>query len=229
MAISPVSDSNYQLNDGFSSSLSFAYDATGATSLTFCGHQDLSRTVSSVTYNSTALTQLWELATLDATGYSSYGYMMLSPATGSNTLAVTYSAACGAGGVAAGWSGVEGGSGVAGAHRTVYTNRNSTGTPTVTAVDSQSGDVVVGHALVQQTAITEDGAQTSLGQTDNSFSGGSSSDNSYKSASGASTALSWTATSGYWSCGATALIPAGAAGTKAPPFSPTPMAALLTR
>ena len=214
MAVSVVSDSNFQLNDGFSTSISFSYDATGSNALIALGETDLSRTWSSATYNGTSMTELWDYATLDGTGFTLGCYMMVSPSSGSNTLTVNFSGACGAAVNAVGLSGVETGSGVGGAHRTVYNNRAASGTSaTVTVVDSESGDLVIGNCVTLGATIAADGSQTTLSETQEPFGGGTGSgDTSTKSASGASTQLIWTVPDNYWATGATALIASGGGG-----------------
>jgi len=156
----------------------------------------------SVTFDSVAMTELWDLGDSGAIG--SCGYLMVSPNAGAHTVAVTIAGAVDAWGGAVGLAGIETAS-VAAAHRTVYTGTGGGGgAPTVTVVDSQSGDVVINGVGVSDTAITA--AQTLQIQEDNLFGNAISGGLSTTTAAGASTVMNWTTTGTFWASGATALI-----------------------
>lgn len=195
------------------SSLTWAWNnSASATGLFVGGANQEPQLFSSCTYNGVGLTELWDAAD-DIGIQQSCGYLMVSPATGSNNVVLTAAASAGViWGGAVGLAGLETGSGVGGAHRTVYTNNEAGGgAPSVTVADSQNGDFVIDCAITLNATIAVGTGQTSQVEDDALAGGSSSAGISTEDATGANTVMSWTGGS-FWVTGATALIASGGGG-----------------
>jgi hypothetical protein len=183
---------------------------TGATAtglwVGVCANGNL--TVSSVTFNGDALTELFDRTSTGVVTVA--GYLMVSPdITTANIVAtISASAAGAAGGV--GLAGLETAS-VAAAHRTVYGTSDTAGGPSTTVVDSVNGDLVIDAAMTFNATITVGAGQTSRCENDGLSGSNVSFGVSTEAATGASTVMNWTSGDINVS-GATALIAAAAGG-----------------
>jgi hypothetical protein len=129
------------------SSLTFAHTvASGGILVVFAGELADTPTVTGVTYNGTALTQL--LPTTDHSGgviATNSAWVIHNPTTGSSqNIVVTFSSAGGAYCAAHGlsYTGVANSSAAA-THRTIYHDGQSIGGKDITVVDSVNGDMVL--------------------------------------------------------------------------------------
>ena len=164
---------------------------------------------STCTFNTDALTELWDAA--DNIGIQqSCGYLMVAPDAGSFSVVLTAAASCDLL-----WGGAVGVTGlatpVASAHRTVYTNNEAGGgAPSVTVADSVADDLVIDCAITFSTTIAVGTGQTSQVEDDSLAGGGSSAGISTEVATGANTVMDWTG-GVFWVTGATALVAAAGA------------------
>jgi hypothetical protein len=182
----------------YGSSLTFSHTCGGNGLFVGAGSPNDATTFSSITFNGDSLTEKWD------EGYSMQdvaGYIMVAPDAGAHNVVVTATATAWL------WAGAVG---LTGLHqstptRTAYAASGGSGGPTVTVVDSQSGDLVIDCAGVEQTTITVGAGQTSILKQEGMV--GRSYGISTEPASGANTVMSWTANA-YWSTGAMALVAA---------------------
>jgi hypothetical protein len=198
--------------------ITFSHTVSGSATGLFVGvglDQDIR--VSGVTWNGSAMTELWDLG---STGIvATAGYLMVSPAAATANVVVTLASTNTENSVAGAVSlaGIVTSS-VAAAHRTVYTaNDGAGGAPSVTVVDSQSGDLVIDSVSgYVGSAITVGTGQTSRCEDDDVAGNGRSFGVSTESAAGSNTVMSWT-TPTIWVIGATALIAASGGSTSGGP------------
>lgn len=196
-------------------SITVAHTCSGSDRVLFVGvgwstGPEAMASVTGVTYNGVALTQIWEI--IDSpTDHANAGWYLIAPATGTNNIVVTFASAmdeiC-AGGIS-----------FTGAHQTsplgtFQTANGTTGNATVN-VSSAADEIVVDNCYVGQNGITVGAGQTQRWQQANigSYSTGGGSTET----GAATTTMSWTITSGNpWNIGAVPIKPAGAAasGTK---------------
>ncbi len=166
-------------------------------------------TITGVTYNGVAMTSMWGLKDSGGLGYN-FGYILVNPATGTNSVVVTLSATNGdffAGGISL--TGVD----QTTTKRTVVTASDGTGvgtTPTVTASDAQTGDVIVDGVTGYASDLTAGADQTSRWSRHPFSNGTRYASSTQDGASGG--VMSWS-TELYWEIGAVPLIPAAAAST----------------
>lgn len=168
-----------------------------------------STTVSGVTHNGDTMTELVETDLSGGVAARAAAFIRVAPDASGNIVATLSGTSAGyIVGTSASYTGVEQASDAA-AHRTVYTAGNGGGgTPTVTVVDSQSGDLCVGVLSNYGTApVAADTARQTVGNT-----GGSAYDAALEdaAASGASTVVNYTGGE-WWTLIAFALVPSGAA------------------
>ena len=193
------------------SSITFSY-TTGATAtglFVSAANGSAVKATSTVKFNGTDLTELWDLN--DSQPFCAVsGYLMVNPAITTANIVVTWAAAVDAG-IAGAMSlaGIETSS-VAAAHRTVYTATDAAhavADPTITVVDSENGDLVIDAAATWNATIAVGAGQTSRTEQDNIAGNNISWGASTESATGASTVMSWNSgASTYWCQGATALV-----------------------
>ena len=184
----PAFDAASSLDGAGASSFSWSHTCTGSNrwlQVAVGGQNGTSITTTSVTYNSVALTELWDIY------FNSYIFGSMShlanPASGANTIAVTLS---GGGNVTAGLA-----SSYTDVHQTtpVDTAATATGTqsdPTVN-VSSASGDLVVDAVSITDSAINVGAGQTSRAEFDG-LSGGLWSGGISEEAGAATVTMSWT-------------------------------------
>lgn len=196
------------------SSLTIAHTvAAGAVLVAFAAALGDTPTVTGVTYNSVALTQL--LGTTDDSGgvlATNSAWIIHNPASGTHDLVATFSAAGSSNSALHGlsYTGVEATSAAA-AHRAPYHN----GAGDVTVVDSVSGDMVVGSCGNYDfgAGAISAGATWNSRRFDNAISGGSYALGSEDTiATGASTVVVFTNDNDFSTNIAFALIPAAAGG-----------------
>lgn len=202
-----------QLNQTSVAALSWSHTCTGSDRVLFVGvaYQSGAGTTCTATYNSVSMTQIWNKRD-DLNVQSSVGFVLIAPATGANTVAITLGATVDA---AAGGSVSLTGVDQSTAHRTVYTNNEAGGgSPNVTVVDSQSGDWVLDCAVTFAATIAVGTSQTSRVENDAISGGGSSFGISTETAAGGNTAMTWTGGS-FWATGATAFFASGGGGGRA--------------
>lgn len=194
-------------------SVTWSYTAGGDGLFVGGAMQRSSGAFSSCTFNGTSMTELWDVID-DLVAQIATGYLLIAPAAGAHNVVLTANGTADLlWGGAVGLSGLEQSS-IGAAHRTIYSNNSAGGAgtgPTVTVVDSASGDLVVDSAVTLNATITVGTGQTSRAEDDAIAGGGSSGGVSTESATGGNTVMSWTGGS-FWACGATALIAAAAAG-----------------
>ena len=176
------------------------------------------RTVSGVTYNGVAMTQMWSKQESALGAISSAGYILANPASGSNNVVVTASGTMDVGLASAqSWDG--GQAVTASAFRTAATAEGPTTSPATCTVDvtnAQVGDVIVdGLATGGNTATPAFTSRNVQTTTDNLSEGTQST-----AGTGSTVTMSWTHEAGeqIWALGAAALIPgAGGGGSVAMP------------
>ncbi len=179
--------------------------------------------ISSVTYNGVPLTKIWDQ--VDGVGVGrSTGWILVNPAAGSHTLAVTWTSP-GDGpifGYAQPWYGVAQGGAEGTTWRAPVTSADGgsgSGSASVTVSTAQSGDMVLDGISAYLQTPTADASQNVQHVATAPYAAirhGSSN----KSAAG-STQMLWTMNSANWAMGATALMPAS--GTTEPePEVPPP-------
>ena len=155
------------------SSITFSHTVGATATGLFVGAGNQNQLTSSVTFNSDLLTELWDV-TDDTAGQKASGSLMVSPDIVTGNVVVTWAAAADIGVAGAvGLAGLETAS-VAAAHRTVYTANNLGSAPTVTVVDSVSGDLVIDSAVTFGSTIAAVAGQLSRCE-DDAIAGGSSS------------------------------------------------------
>lgn len=155
---------------GATNPLTFAHTCTGSNLLlivvTMAEAFPPAASVTGVTYNSVAMTEmtgfggLYSDAGLDV---RLQGWFLVAPATGSNTVSVTYSAGSGSrAAISASFTGVD-------QSTPLENGTNSTGTstsPSINVTSSATGVVLAGFAVGQPT-ITEGGGQTNRNEQEN--------------------------------------------------------------
>jgi hypothetical protein len=186
---------------------------TAASAVLFCSVGNVGNgalTITSVTYNGAAMTQLWAVDNSGGVEAQSSGWMLHNPASGVHDVVITLSGTILGylAGACTSWTGVENAS-VSAAHRTVYTGGAGGGGGSITVIDSQAGDVVVDGIADYTVAITA--AQTNRATQNNFVTSGYNHGTQSAAASGASTVMAWTGAD-YFSAGATALIPSAGGG-----------------
>lgn len=208
-------DAVSNLNGAPSSSLSWSHTCTGADRILIVGiAQRNGRSVTAITYNGVAMTLI---GTSGDTFTTISMYYLLAPATGANTISITFSSSdSDNNGMAVSYTGV---------HQTTplgtFVSASNPGsgstTPSVTA-SSASGELVVDTVSVQSSAtqsITVGSGQT---QRNNVIGGATSSEvvgGMSEEAGAASVVMSWTAaSSARWNIGAVPLKPSVAASAK---------------
>ena len=209
MAISLItgtvaSQTNYETNPA-----TLTWDGTGSDVLVIVLNNDMNRTATEVTFNSVSATLIGDESSPLGTGKKTQIYLLLNPYQGSATLSVTLNSITSTSTkiTAFGLSGVETSS-LANSHRTVYEGPFEGASLTATATDSQNGDYVFAGVSGFGGPNADGSGQTSISATNDLYSGNSFFRTSGKSASGASTTLSWTATEGtYAAYVMTAMVP----------------------
>ncbi len=207
-------------------SLSWSHTCGGSDRVLFvsAGWGGTGSSVSGVTYNAVSMSALWGLGdTAGATSVS--GHILGNPASGSNTVQVSFTGSVDCAASAQSWTGAD----TASPNRTPVTAQD-TGSPantTVTVANAQSGDVCVDSHSVFANATTVGAGQTSRYEADNVAGNGFSYGSSSEPATG-STVMSWTHAGTYWAIGACAIKPASAAPTSFL-FYQNPMAPLIIR
>ncbi len=190
------------------STLTWSHTCTGSNRALFVSASSLgdSPTVTGVTYNSVAMTQLWNFDSSGGVSAQSSGWILVAPATGAHNIVITLSG--GSGGYIAGigqsWTEVN----QTTPTRTAFTT-SADGSPnpiSLTVSDAQSGDVVVDGAAIYDTAHTAVGNQTQR-RLDTNISGSNYTHGSQSAAATGSTVMQWTNPSGFASYGAVALRP----------------------
>ncbi|MBX7207515.1 MAG: putative Ig domain-containing protein [Verrucomicrobiaceae bacterium] len=207
------------------SSHSFSYDSgsTGSNRILMVGisyRDNNSQTVSSVTYNGVALTQVGTSNIASGTPDGRmYIYRLLSPATGAHALVVNWSAALTQGSVigAVTYAGVDQTTPTG----TFVANSSKTGTPTVT-ITSGTGKLafgVCGGRTTTAYTVTTSGGTSLWSQMP--FSGQTA--GSGQSAPGAaSVTMTWNGTSTLWCAGGVSLNQATGGGTPTATFTQAP-------
>ena len=159
--------------------------------------------ITSVTYAGRAM-EAQSISTSPGTEATQF-FLLRDPDSGSNTVVVTFADVVN-------WCAAESISlsqtRQTGINRLVFVqNSSGGGAPTVSVSDSVSGDVVIDAPISQTTAITAAGGQTAQQQFDDIQATGFSSGLSTKTATGASTTLSWTGGT-TWAETAVSMVPA---------------------
>lgn len=130
----------------------------------------------------------------------SYKFVKQNPATGSNTVSVTYSGSGEIDCIVTSWFGVT--------SLGTPASANGTAADASVTVTSQAGGVVVDHIFIGQPTLTKDASQT-LANEQESINFSSSAGVSYESGSG-SVVMNWTYGTGgngnFWAYGGVALI-----------------------
>lgn len=168
-------------------------------------------TISSVTYNTVALTEKWNF--IHNTYFRNAGYYLIAPASGANNLVVNFSGAVN--------DAYLGGCAFSGVHQTTplgthVTNTGSTTTATVD-VSSATDEIVWDNATVYWTGMTVGTGQTSRYEYDSlgsAWSGGGSTETG-----SSTTTMSWTKDSGGsdgWGIGAVGVKPTATSGLSIP-------------
>ena len=191
-----------------SSTVSWSHTCTGSDRVLFVGvgFNGSALSVTGVTYNGVAMTEQWDLF---AANVGSAGYLLANPATGANTVEVTFNAAVDVGiAGAVSFTGAD----TASPGRTPVSVNGGSATASVDATDAVSGDIVVDTAFMVTTTTTE-GANQTLQQKSEAIGGGSSSIGISTQAGADGGVMSWTLGSGAnsWTTGAIA-IKAGSGG-----------------
>lgn len=189
------------------SSVSWSHTVTGTDPFLFVGAANIDYvTLSGVTYNGTAMTTAWDHQPL--AGQNS-GSTLAGPATGSNTVAVTWTGTVSSGGRAAAAS-------YSGVHQTVPTGAgvtaNGSASPATRSVSSAAGEMVIDFPLAFGNIGVGAGQTARMDET--GWIAGSSAAGFSEEAGAATVTMSWTISpSDFWATGAIALKPAGAAAT----------------
>lgn len=210
IAFDAASNSTYQ---AASSSYSWSHTCTGANRYLVVGVGMLSvaQSVSSITYNSVALTLLGVQSSLTgAARVELWG--LVAPATGSNTIAVTLTGAIASAGAAASYTGVHQSFSTEGFNSAQATNVGAADA-TVNVTTVADNDWVVDIVATDDTAITVGAGQTSRNNVTGAGGSAADSDEGPKTPAGSVT-MSWTniAALATWSIGAIALRPIAASG-----------------
>lgn len=189
------------------SSLTWSHTCTGANLALFvsAAYAGDTPTITGVTYNSVAMTQVWQLDASGGVVARSSGWILVNPATGTHNIVVTYSPA-GAGynaAAATSWTGVN----QTTPNRTATTGGGGGGSnpATLTVSNSQSGDVVVDGVVAYASntmAANHNSRVSQLNLETSNYSHGTQS----FAATGSAT-MTWTPTSDFWTMGAIPLIP----------------------
>lgn len=206
MALAPDSSSTVR---GVSvSSISWSHTCTGSNRYlaAFSSiYQIGTETTSSITYNSTAMT---DKGSIDNGAVNINGRELVAPATGSNTVAVTLSDGC-LGIVAGAMSFTDTHQSVPSG--TAVTATGNSTTPSAT-VSSAATEYVIGTGSIGNANGVSLGADQSFGWSDIDTGGWHSSAGSYETGA-ASTTHSYSGTSGVWSIIAWAVKPVSATST----------------
>lgn len=205
IAFDAASNSTYQ---AASSSYSWSHTCTGSNRYLVVGIAMLSvaQTVSSITYNSVALTLLGVRSSLTgAARVELWG--LVAPSTGSNTIAVTLTGSIASAGVAESYTGVHQTSPTEGFNSNQATNVGAADA-TVTVTTVANNDWIVDIVATDDTSITVGAGQTQRNNVTGAGGSGADSDKGPISPA-AATAMSWTNIGALstWSYGAIALRP----------------------
>ena len=189
--------------------------AEGSNAVLFVTVATDNKTVSAITYDGQALTQLWSAI---GNGRESAGWILVNPHRGTHTLHVVWTGTPDAAMAwAQPWYGVAQGGTVGKTWRTpVTSNDGSSVEPKATVSGTSAGDVAIDHVQSICNSITAHPSQTVRRQDTNGgcVVWGTSS----LLATTTSTIMNWTqANTDVWSMGATALIPAFGTALAKPP------------
>lgn len=167
-------------------------------------------TITSVTYNGDAMTQLWVLDTSSGVEAKNAGYILINPDTGANNIVITISGNGGGtlGGASTSWNGVNQTGTVGNSWRIPVNGAGGTDPSSIVVANAQAGDVVVdGICMFNVAGVTVPNHTARVTQdpltVGSNYAGGTQS----VDAAGSET-MEWTNTSSLWSGGAVALIPA---------------------
>lgn len=166
--------------------------------------------VTGITYNSVALTKIGHIASASGAVRSEL-WGLIAPATGTNTIEVTLSAALDSAGSASSYTGVHQTSPIEGFNTASATNVGAADA-TIDVTTVADNDWVVDNVATDDTAISVGAGQTQRGNTTGTLGSGAMSTEGPKTPAGSVT-MSWTdvAALATWSIGAVALRPVAAA------------------
>jgi hypothetical protein len=185
-------------------SLTFSHTCGGDGLFVGVGLNTSDPDINTVTFNGDSLTEKWEQKDTEGGVSACAGYIMVAPDAGAHNVVVTLSVSTGYI-----WAGAVGLTGLdqVTPTRTAYKSAVSgAGGPTVTVVDSVSGDLVIDSVVTYNDTIAVGGGQTSRAEEDGLSS--RSYGISTEIAAGADTVMNWTGGT-YWAIGAMALVEAG--------------------
>jgi hypothetical protein len=150
---------------GSGTTLTFSHTCTGADRILFVGvsWQGNGITISSVTYNGVAMSELWDVAHSSLGAYHSGGLILANPATGANDVVITFS---GSADLSSAGSVSFTDADTSSPNRTAVTADGSSTTASVNASDAVSGDIVVDAATCALNAIAVGADQTSRYEDD---------------------------------------------------------------
>jgi len=199
MALAYDATSSFTFDNTSYNSIDWSHTCTGSNRLLFVGVGVVGDTgkVSGITYNSVALTKIWEK--VQGGTKNSSGWLLVAPATGSNTVEVTFASSTST------WAGGQGACAVSfnGAlqsttQNTPVTAGNYSGTATVTA-STATGEIVVD--CVKTGSSVTIGADQTFRETFGNF--GCSTQ-----AGSDGGVMSWTLSTQNWAIGAVSIKPA---------------------